>query len=934
MIFPLKQTLPDLHSWANSKQSMMFMLCPSSRRLFACLLPSAAFLIGVSVVAGAELLATNTVRSSLWSLQPLLSSLPPSPRQAGWARGALDAFILDRLEKSGLAPSPEADRLTLIRRVSFDLIGLPPTTQEMDAYLSDDSSEAYEKLVDRLLASPHFGERWARHWLDVVRYTESQGFEYDKLRDNAWHYRDYVIRSFNANKPYDQFMKEQVAGDVMEPSRFDRIVASSLLVCGPWDEAGNAQANVAQRMATREEELEDLVSVVGQTFLGLTLNCARCHDHKFDPIPQTDYYRIRSVFDGVKHGERTAASQEEVVAHGARARGFEARRAELEQEIGAIEWEGVRAVKEKRGERGWTNGSPILPLKRWYFSDAGSLAAQGSLEGGATVSGGRLQLSKAGAYFRSLPLPRAIGEKTLEVWVSLSDLAQSGGAAISLESRGGQMFDAVVFGERQARKWTAGSEGFGRTRDLNAMSESTPPGGWVHMVATYAASGEVALFRNGEPYGKPYKPADAPVTFPQGDTRVLLGMRHTGGGKPFLTGSILEAAVYDRALATGEVARLHREAAWTVTADEFLTALSPERRRERQELLEQVEQVKRDQASHKPLPVSYIGRREQPTPTRRLKRGDVRTPEEVVTPGPLSALVALGASTEFGLAADSPEAQRRLKFADWLADVRNPLPSRVMVNRLWQQHFGQGLVITPSDLGKSGSAPTHPELLDWLAGQFVASGWDLKRMHRVMVTSATYRQSSELRRDALERDAENQWLWRQAPRRLEAEALRDAMLQVSGEINLQVGGPSFRPFEVMTFPANAYKPTDSAASEFNRRTVYRMNVNSGKEPMLDAFDCPDPAVKTPRRGVTTTPLQALALMNNPFVLRQADRLAARGLEEGRGDMGAAIQAVYRRSLGRLPSDREVSRALSAVRERGLPSVCWTLLNSTEFLYVR
>lgn len=911
------------------------LMARSSIRRWGCALLFG--LAAISVVVAAEAASSSSTAASAlnhWSLQPLSSVSAPSVAGNSWGRGPLDAFVLARLDQAGLQPSSEADRLTLIRRLSFDLVGLPPTPQEIDAFLSDASPDAYERLVDRLLASPRFGERWARHWLDVVRYTESQGFEYDKLRDNAWHYRDYVIRAFNANKPYDQFMREQIAGDALPSPTFDGMIATSLLVCGPWDEAGNAQANVAQRMATREEEMEDLVSVVGQTFLGLTLNCARCHDHKFDPIPQKDYFRIKSVFDGVKHGERTAASHAEVVALEVKQKSLQSRRAELSQEIATLEWEGVRAVMAQRGERDLPSSPSLMPLKRWSFSDTNALAREGSLEGGAFVSEGRLQLPKPGAYFRSTPLPQTVQEKSLEAWVSLADLQQGGGAAISLEKKGGGLFDALVYGERKPLRWTAGSDGFARTRDLNAPDETVPPGGWVHMVATYATNGQVALYRNGVPYGAPYQANGSPVTFVAGESHVLLGMRHTGGGKPFITGSILQAALYGRALTTGEVARLYHDAAWAVPTQQAIAALSATQRRERKELTEQLDQATKDLAGLKPLPVSYIGHRQQPAPTHRLKRGDARTPEEVVTPGALSALVTLGVGGEFGLAADAPEAQRRLRFAEWLVNPQNPLPARVMMNRLWQQHFGQGLVATPSDFGRAGTPPTHPELLDWLARIFIDSGWDLKRMHRLIVTSATYRQSSELRRDALERDTDNQWLWRYTPRRLEAESLRDAMLAVSGEINFQMGGPSFRPFKQLQFPANAYQPLDSSEPEFNRRTVYRMNVNSGKEPLLDAFDCPDPSVKTPRRGVTTTPLQALAMMNNPFVLRQAERLAARASEEASAGMLSTIQAVYRRALGRNPSEKETERAVAAVRDRGLPSFCWALLNSTEFLYVR
>ncbi len=610
--------------------------------------------LGLLSTVETQVLAADEAPEKLpWAFQKLQSPEPPKVIQSRWARNPIDLFILKKLEHKGLKPSVEADRATLLRRLSFDLIGLPPTPSEVEAFQSDHSPGAYERVVDHLLASPQYGERWARHWLDIARFAESQGFEYDHMRENAWPYRDYVIRSFNSDKPYTQFMREQVAGDVIQPVTHDGIVATSLLVCGPWDQAGNSQANQTQRMVTREEEMEDLISVVGQGFLGLTLNCARCHAHKFDPIPQADYYRVKSVFDGVKHGDRPLATPDE--------------------------------------EKALKAGSPALPLV-------------------------------------------------------------------------------------------------------------------------------------------------------------------------------------------------------------------------------------------------YAGKRDQPLPTKRLKRGDVRTPGEEVTPGGLSVIKS--PSAEFGLEASSPEGQRRLKFADWLADPTNPLPARVMVNRIWQYHFGIGIIATSNDFGASGVAPTHPELLDWLASRFIASGSSLKELHRLIVSSSTYRQTSDFNQAASRVDAENLYLWRVTPRRLEAEVLRDSMLLVSGELNSKMTGPSFRPFDTTSFNATFYFPTDKLGSEFNRRTIYRMNINSGKDPLLESFDCPDPSVKTPRRGLTTTPLQALGLMNNSFVHRQATLLAARVQKETRGQIRPAIHRAYWHCFARNPSAEELKNAEHLAAETSIENVCWALLNTTEFVYAR
>ena len=861
-----------------------------------------------------------------WSLQPLTKPAVPT-----LSKNPIDAFVLSKLAEENLTPASEADRRTLIRRLSFDLIGLPPSPKEIDEFVSDKSAAAYESLVNRLLESKHYGERWARHWLDAARYTESQGFEYDRLRDNAWHYRDYVIKSFNDDKPYDQFMREQIAGDVMQPTTSDGIVATSLLVCGPYDQAGNNQKNATQRAITREDELEDVIGVVGQTFLGLTINCARCHAHKFDPIPHEEYYRVKSVFEGVKHGERSIASDEEK-------RVREEQLVVLKQAVSAavervtrIESTGRELATKKRADEKAILGP--APFAKWSFDGEPSSVMAGTAVGGAEITGGLLKLSKEGAYFKASPLTKDISEKTLEAWVSLANLEQGGGAPISLQTNSGQVFDAIVFGEQKARKWMAGSEGFARTKDLELPDETAASDTFVHVAMVYSSDNTITFYRNGERLGKAYKPASGLQTFKAGDAHVVLGMRHTGGGRPWLSGDIRQAALYDRALSDEEVLASFRSGGKTLTQSEILASLTPEQLAERSNAMADVSKARQALAAFEKstVAVSYAGVRVQPEPTKRLKRGEVTSPAEVVSPGALSAISNLEAG--FGLAPDAPEAERRLKFASWIADKSNPLPARVMANRIWYQHFGQGIVATPNDFGASGAPPTHPELLDWLAVSFIESGWSIKALHRLIVNSATYKQSSQFNEKAAATDADNQLLWRYAPRRLEAEAVRDAMLVASGQLNPQAGGPSFRPFTTTEFNATFYTPIDRDEPAFNRRTVYRINVNSGKDPLLDSFDCPDPSVKTPRRGVTTTPLQALELMNNAFVQRMSGRLAERAQRES-DDIGGAIEYAYKLTLGRGPNTGEAARAIAAAKERDLKSVCWALLNSTEFIYVR
>ena len=871
--------------------------------------------------------------SSHWSLQPL--KLQNESDKSDNKEANIDGFISKKLADNNLAPSQSADRQTLLRRLSFDLIGLPPTPEELDAFIQDESTSAYEKQVERLLASPHYGERWGRHWLDVARYTESQGFEYDRIRENAWHYRDYVIASFNQDKPYTQFMREQIAGDSIEPITKDGIVATSLLVCGPWDQAGNSQSNATQRAITREDELEDLIGVVGQSFLGLTINCARCHAHKFDPISHEDYYRIKSVFEGVKHGERDILSHEEKVA-----------RTNLRNEAQADMQRASSTLREleKQGAQQYMSlnldlakQASLAPLSKWKFDLTATQTPPGEQLGGAAITKLKngesvLNLPSEGAFFRSPPIAESIREKTLEAWVSLANLDQRGGAAIAIETEDGRVFDAIVFGENQPRQWMAGSEGFARTVPLNDLEEDSPPGTFVHVAIVYAKDNSITFYRNGKPYGKSYTPAKPLQTFQAGKARILIGMRHTGGGRPWLTGQIKQAAIYDRALNNDEVLASYHANGFSPSLEQMLSSFEPQQKRMYEEALSKVKLAERKIADLPNPPKSYTGVRVQPEKTRRLKRGDVTMPAEEVQPGALSAIEGLEA--DFGLSADSPEKDRRIQFANWLCDDRNPLPARVMVNRVWHLHFGQGLVSTPNDLGASGDPPSHPELLDWLAVKFIQSGWSVKALHRLIVNSNTYRQASDWNETAASIDGDNKLLWRFAPKRLEAEAIRDAMLFASGQLNPNGGGPSFRPFTTTEFNATFYTPIDRPEPEFNRRTVYRMNVNSGKDPLLDSFDCPDPSVKTPRRGVTTTPMQALELMNHSFIQRQATHLADRAMKTANHDQPQAIKTVYRLALGRLPSELELQRANEAVQQRGLFSVCWALFNSTEFLYVR
>lgn len=878
-----------------------------------------------------------------WSLQTVKRPQVPAVKQKLWIRNPIDAFVLAKLEAKGLSPSQVADRRTLIRRVYFDLIGLPPTPEEIEQFINDPKTDAYEKLLDRMLASPHYGERWARHWLDVARYTESQGFEYDRIRPNAWHYRDYVIKAFNADKPYNIFVQEQIAGDVKDFTNpggeitSDGIVATSLLVCGPWDQAGNSQANLTQKKITREEEMEDLVSVIGQSFLGMTVNCARCHSHKYDPISHEDYYRFKAIFEGVRHGERVITPKKEQAERKKRQIAMQQQLAEKEKQVTAIEQQAHQTAVGKLSSPARTL-SPT-PLARWTFEGeaqdkCGTM--HGELVGGASIRNGRLLLKGNGQYLKTKPLVQDIREKTLEAWLYLPTLKQGGGSAITLEAASGATFDAVVFAERQANKWVAGSNSFVRTKDLSAALEECKPTELIHLAIVYSADNAITIYRNGKQYGESYEQGEL-QTYLAGDARVLLGLRHTGVGNGSLQAEIQAAALYSRSLSSKEIEQSFAAGPLggpVLTQEQLLAELSATERQNYLALKAQTTQLRMELQTVPLIEYSYAGTRKQPEPTYRLLRGNVTTPAEVVTPRALSIIKL--PDGQFNLAPDAIESERRTKLAEWLADPKHPLTARVMVNRLWHYHFGRGLVETPNDFGFNGARPTHPELLDWLASEFVEGkpAWSIKRMHKLIMLSSTYQQASHFDDQAAAIDSENSLLWRFKPRRLEGEIIRDSMLAVSGELNRKTGGPSFKPFTIHSFNSDFYEPKDLIGPEYNRRSIYRMHVNSGKSAMMDSLDCPDPSIKTPARRVTTTPLAALALMNNTFVQRQAKSLADRVAKQSNGEQNKSIALAYEIAFGRSATANELALSEQLVKDHGLQALCWALLNASEFMYVK
>ena len=789
-----------------------------------------------------------------------------------------------------------------------------------------------------MLSSRHYGERWARHWLDVARFSESEGFERDWMRVNAWPYRDYVIRSFNEDKPYRLFAREQIAGDVIDPPTRDGVIATGFLVSGPYDAVGLTSAVETQRKQVREDQLEEMLSVISQTFLGLTVNCARCHDHKFDPIPQRDYYRLKAAFEGVWLGERDLLTGPEAKTRREKTTAIRQAFAKVDDKIEEF----LSPIRERAlRARGLERAAAVpQPIGLWRFDrSARDRAGEMDIELNEEfeLSGGllrRVYTSKTNDVFTgvaSAKLPREVRDKTIEAWIVIEELPKKSTAVVVLRNRKdyrAAAFDGILYTGEKDKQWRNFSTANFRSADVKGEAEETSPGERVHVAVVYRSDHAILLYRNGRPYGESYRPELADgrgllQTYIAGEAEVAF--QHAAGL------AVDEARLYDRALSAEQIAASFRAGAPSLLAEE-LRGLMTERERSRFDVLDTEAARLRTALAEmgKPNKV-YAAVIREPEPTHVLARGNVAEPRERVAAGGLSNLPGL--SAELGLSPDAPEGERRKRFAGWLTAENNPLFARAMVNRVWHYHFGRGFTNNPNDLGVNGGRPSHPELLDALALDFIDDGWSLKKLHKRIMLSAAYRQSAAFNESSAAVDADNRWLWRYPPRRIEGEAVRDAMLAVSGKLNRKMGGPSFRPFESERIGSlEHYKVFDKDDPELDRRTIYRMNVNSGTDPMLDALDCPIPAVKTPQRMATTTPLQALSLMNNAFVHRQAKFFAARVAEQAGDQMEARIDTAFGLALGRPPDSREAAWSRSLLREHGLESLCWGLFNASEFLY--
>jgi len=685
----------------------------------AHIIPGIALLVllaglGRSSLRGAEEPSSQRSGKSAqpwWSLQPVPKPLPPalgSERFQVWAQNPIDRFILARLLAKGFEPSPPADRPTLLRRVTFDLLGLPPTPEQLKGFVNDPAGDAYEKVVDRLLASPHYGERWARHWMDVIHFAETHGHDQDVPRTHAWPYRDYLIQSFNRDKPYARFVEEQIAGDVLYPEHPGAVVALGFLAAGPWDESSlrDIRADTLDRKMSQYLDRDDMIGTVSLALLSTTVQCARCHDHKFDPITQAEYYGFQAVFAGVDRANRTY------------------------------------------------DPDPALHARRQV-------------------------LSRRKADLHSAPAVAACWLR--EPWVALA--------------------------------W--GALRHKVDADLAALG---PP----HLV--YAAAHDFV---------------------PDGSFQPMPGCR----------------------------------------------------------------------AVH------------------LLRRGDIRKPAALARPGALACVP--GPEAHFQLVNAGEEGQRRAALARWISDPKNPLTWRSIANRVWQHHFGRGLVATANDFGRMGAPPTHPELLDWLAATLLEDGGSLKRLHRRIVTSAAYRQSSRHHPAYALVDGDNHLLWRMNRARLDAEQVHDAVLQISGRLDTKMGGPSVKHFleakGIHRTPKVDYTAFDPDSPGAQRRGIYRFVFRTLPDPFLDALDCPDASQFTAARSSSVTVFQALALLNDPFMVRMSEHFARRVAPAGA--LPGQVRQAYQLALGRLPTRSEQEVLARYADRHGMANACRLLFNCNEFLFV-
>ncbi|QDU29393.1 Planctomycete cytochrome C [Anatilimnocola aggregata] len=874
--------------------------------------------------------------SNWWSLRPLVRPELPrlSAADQAWATNPIDHFIIATLRDHGFGPSPPANRATLIRRLYFDLVGLPPSPEEVAEFVQDPDPHAYDKLVERLLDSPHYGERWARHWLDVVHFGETHGYDKDQPRRNAWPYRDYVIRALNIDKPYGRFIEEQLAGDVLHTGTIDGIVALGFIAAGPWDFIGHAEVPESKidGKVARHLDRDDMVSNAIGTFNSLTVGCAQCHNHKFDPIKQVDYYRLQAVFAAVDRAEKKYHSDPAVLAEYTaleqQQRELTATKKTLDAEVKRLA--GAELVKLDQAIQAARQASttglapeygyhsqlhPKADAEKWFQLDLGSSREIASV----ACIGCYDNFNQIGAGF-GFPVRYKIEVSNdpdfkKEVTVVVDHCEQD-------VLNPGTTPQVANFAAQTARyvRMTATKLALRQNDYMFAVAEFQV----FDSAGTNVAKGAAVTALDS---------IEAPVRWRKAN---LVDGIYPGAKDANLSGKQLNELTRQRSELLAKVIdaelRAKLTAAETAAAD-ITHQLSK---------LTAPNVVFAGTVHHGSGNFQGTGNTGgKPRKIFVLHRGDVKSPTEEVQPGALQSLPEW--SGDFRLPEGHSEGERRAALARWLSDRRNPLTWRSVVNRVWQYHLSRAIVDTPNDFGRMGQLPSHPELLDWLAVEFLDGGQSLKSLHRLIVTSSTYRQQSQpdenvltkLKNDPRKTDAGNVYLWRMNRRKLEAEALRDAVLQVSGKLDPKMGGPSFQDF-VIDQPAHSphyeYHLHDPSDPKSHRRSIYRFIVRSQPQPFMTTLDCADPSMRVDKRNESISPLQALALLNNGFMVTMGQHFAAR-IEASTQEPAAQAELIVRLALSRHASDEERLLFADYIRAHGLANACRAALNLNEFAFV-
>jgi len=828
-----------------------------------------------------------------WAFQPVKRPAPPAVKNEAWAVNPIDQFLLAGLEAKGLTPNPDASRQALIRRAYYDLTGLPPTPAEVEAFVADPSPSAYKDLIDRLLDSPRYGEKWGRHWLDLVRFAETNSYERDNAKPNAWRYRDYVINAFNRDQPYDRFIREQLAGDEIPGAGARGIIATGFYRLGIWDDE---PTDIEQAFY---DGIDDLVATTGQVFLGLTIDCARCHDHKLDPIPQKDYYRFVSFFrntnyyrNGGQTDERPLLETDE--AKQEYAQKLEARKRHLnrlQDRITAAELEVKTQLRQERGSQWGTDLHADLDALRYRFYrdtwdqlpefDAMKPEGRGvigrpafSLEPRTRnvsfgfVFEGALVVPQDGAYTFYLDADDGarlkVGDQVVIEYDGLHELGSERKQVIEL-TKGRWPIRLDYFQREEHHGLNVAWEGPGFSRRKLSESSSDSDSAEVTLAQVMATEAE----------------------------RILGADR----------------------------ARVYRELKQSLRKLEAAVIPIP-----------------------KALCISEAGPKSPETFV--LLRGNPHTKGDPVEPAFLEVLGGVKAE----IPAPGPDAKssgRRLALANWIASSENPLTSRVMANRVWQYHFGRGIVRSSNNLGLQGDAPTHPELLDWLAAELVEGGWKLKRLHRLIMTSRAYRMGSANNEQAAKVDPANDLFWRFEMRRLTGEEIRDSILAVTGQLNLKMFGPGVYPEIPPEVMAGQSKPGygwgKSSPEEQARRSIYIHVKRSLLTPLIESFDMAETDRSSPVRFTTTQPTQALAMINGDFLNQQAELLAARLTREAGESSTQRVTLALRLITARVPSGEEVARGTRLIERlqdqhgiepaQALKAFCLVALNLNEFIYL-